>query len=44
VFTGTNEKGEESWYARSQHTRELVKLDKTLASETREDLETVLAE
>ncbi len=42
VLTGTNEKGEEGWYARSQHTRELVKLDKTLASETSEDLETVL--
>jgi len=44
VLTGNNEKGEEGWYARSQHTRELVKLDKMLASETREDLETVLGE
>jgi len=44
VLTGTNEKGEEGWYAKSQHTRELVKLDKMLASETREDLETVLGE
>ena len=42
VLTGTDEKGEEGWYARSQHTRELVKLDKRLASETREDLDTVL--
>jgi hypothetical protein len=42
VSKGNNADGKETWYAKSTHTRELVKLHKVLASEAAEDLATVL--
>ncbi len=42
ILSGKNEDGQTSFYAQSDHTRELVKLDKTLATETTEDLDAVL--
>jgi len=42
ILSGNNENGQPSFYAKSDHTRELVKLDKTLATETTEDLGAVL--
>ncbi|MEE2750856.1 MAG: DUF4340 domain-containing protein [Myxococcota bacterium] len=44
ILSGNNENGQPSFYAKSDHTRELVKLDKTLASETTEDLSAVITE
>ncbi len=43
VSMGSNPDGKETWYARSDHTRELVKLHKVLASEAAEDLATVFS-
>ncbi len=44
ILKGRDEKGNEAWYARSEHTRGLVKLHKVLASEAAEDLGTLFAE
>lgn len=41
VSSGNDPDGKETWYAKSTHTRELVKLHKVLASEAAEDLATV---
>jgi hypothetical protein len=41
VSSGSDPDGKETWYAKSTHTRELVKLHKVLASEAAEDLATV---
>ena len=42
VLEGLNPDGDETWYAKSEHTRELVRLHKTQASEVAEDVESVL--
>lgn len=41
VSSGMDEEGEETWYGRSDHTRELVRLHKGPASQAAEDLVTV---
>ena len=43
VSSGNDPDGKETWYAKSTHTRELVKLHKVLASEAAEDLATVFS-
>ncbi len=43
VSKGNNPDGKETWYGKSTHTRELVKLHKVLASEAAEDLSTVFS-
>lgn len=43
VSKGLDADGKETWYAKSTHTRELVKLHKVLASEAAEDLATVFS-
>jgi len=43
VSSGNNPDGKETWYAKSTHTRDLVKLHKVLASEAAEDLATVFS-
>jgi len=42
ISTGLNPDGDETWYAQSEHTRGLVRLHKTQASEVAEDVESVL--
>ena len=42
VIKGLDPEGEEAWYGRSQYTRELVKLHKSLASQAAEDISTIL--
>ena len=42
VSRGYDENGEELWYAKSEHTRGLVKLQKALAAEVAADLANVL--
>ncbi|MCP4807718.1 MAG: DUF4340 domain-containing protein [Proteobacteria bacterium] len=42
IQSGLDADGKEGWYARSEHTRELVKLHKTQASEVVEDVESVV--
>ena len=42
ISRGVNPDGDETWYARSEHTRELVRLHRTQASEVVEDVESVL--
>lgn len=44
VFSGTDFEGDTAWYARSEHTRELVELHPAQASELVQDLETILPE
>lgn len=44
VFSGTDIDGKSAWYARSEHTRELVELHPAQASELVQDLETILPE
>lgn len=41
ILSGVDENGDEAWFARSSHTRELVKLHRSPASQAAEDLETV---
>ena len=41
VSSGLDDEGEETWYGRSDHTRELVRLHKGPASQAAEDLVTV---
>ena len=42
VYRAWDEKGEESWYARSDHTRALVQLHRSAASDANTDLATVI--
>ena len=42
ISQGLDADGKETWYAQSEHTRQLVKLHKTQASEVVEDVESVL--
>ena len=42
VISGTDPDGEAAWYARSQYTRELVKLHTSPASQAAEDLSTIM--
>lgn len=42
ISKGVNPEGDETWYAESEHTRELVRLHKTQASEVAEDVESVI--
>jgi hypothetical protein len=42
VLRGWGENGEEAWYARSEHTRALVQLHRTAASDANTDVATVL--
>lgn len=42
VYRAWDDKGEESWYARSDHTRALVQLHQSAASDANTDLATVL--
>jgi hypothetical protein len=44
VHRSLGEGGEETWYARSEHTRGLVELHKTQAAEALADLQSVLGE
>lgn len=42
ILKGLDPEGDEAWYGRSQHTRELVKLHKSPTSQAAEDITTIL--